>query len=129
MSEDIRPRPAASRIALACLLDAVLVIVFATIGRASHAEALDPAGVLQTAWPFLAALAAGWLLSLAWRAPASPVRTGIPVWVVTVAGGMLLRLLSGAGAALPFVIVATLTLLLLLVGWRLIAALIVRMRR
>jgi len=65
---------------------------------------------------------------MAWRAPLAPVRTGLGVWAATVIGGMLLRAASGQGTALPFIIVATTTMLLLLVGWRLIAALIVRLR-
>jgi hypothetical protein len=109
-------------------LDAALVTVFAAIGRASHGEdAL--AGLWVTAWPFLAALVAGWVVSLAWRSPLAPVRTGLPVWVVTVAGGMLLRAVSGQGTAFAFIVVATVTLLLFLVGWRVVAAVVRRFRR
>lgn len=108
-------------------IDVVLVTVFAAIGRASHTEAVF-AGLATTAGPFLAALVVGWLVSLAWRAPRAVVRTGIPVWVVTVVGGMLLRALSGQGVQVAFVIVATIVLLVLLVGWRAIAALIARRR-
>lgn len=124
--------PAASRarVAGALALDAALVVVFAATGRASHddggAGLLGDGGVglATTAWPFLAALGAGWLVALAWRRPAAPLRTGVPVWIVTVAGGMLLRAVSGQGTALPFVIVATLALLALLVGWRILIALL-----
>ncbi len=101
-------------------LDAVLVTAFAATGRASHdSEVLS--GLWGTAWPFLTALAVGWLVTFAWRAPAAPLRTGLGVWGVTLVGGMLLRALSGQGTALPFVIVATLVLGAALVGWRLIA--------
>lgn len=106
--------------------DALLVVLFAVIGRASHAEPLSPIGVATTAWPFLAALGAGWLATLAWRDPIRPVRTGLGVWAITVAGGMLLRAVTAAGVAVAFVIVAAVTLLVLLVGWRL---LITRVRR
>ena len=109
-------------------LDVVLVTVFAAIGRASHTEAVF-AGLATTAGPFLAALVIGWLVSLAWRSPRAIVRTGIPVWIVTVAGGMILRALSGQGVQVAFVIVATITLLVMLVGWRAIAALVGRRRR
>jgi len=112
----------------ALALDVVLTLVFAIVGRSSHAEALDPAGVWGTWWPFLAALGIGWVVSLAWRQPLGPVRTGIPVWVITVAGGMLLRAASGQGTALPFIIVATVALGLVLVGWRLIARLVQKVR-
>lgn len=121
----------AARAAAALAADAVLVVAFAAIGRASH-ESGAPGdgglGLLTTAWPFLAALVLGWLLGLAWRAPLAPLRTGVPVWVVTVVVGMLLRAISGQGTALPFVVVATLTLLATLVGWRLVAAAVRRSR-
>lgn len=115
-------------IALALGLDVVLVIAFAAIGRASHDSDVW-AGLWQTAWPFLAGLALGWLVTLAWRAPLAPVRTGLGVWAVTVVGGMLLRAVSGQGTALPFIIVASVTLLIALVGWRVIATVVRRARR
>ncbi|WP_435526210.1 DUF3054 domain-containing protein [Microbacterium elymi] len=68
--------------------DIVLVVVFAVIGRASHSEDVLPIGILTTAWPFLLGLVIGWGVTLAWRAPTAPVRTGIPVWLITVAIGM-----------------------------------------
>jgi hypothetical protein len=111
-------------IGIAIAIDVVLVVAFAAIGRASHESGVlgdDGLGLFTTAWPFVAALAVGWLVSLAWRRPFAPLRAGVPIWAVTVMGGMLLRMLSGQGTALPFVVVATLTLLLLLVGWRAVA--------
>jgi len=113
---------------LSLAVDAALVIIFAAIGRGSHARAATITGLGETAWPFLAGLAVMWLVTLAWRHPLRVVRTGIPLWVGTVALGMLLRALSGQGTALPFVIVATLTLALLLVGWRVLAVLTRKVR-
>lgn len=126
MTRAARARPATLIGAL--LLDAALVTAFAALGRASHAEDIL-AGLWITAWPFLAALIAGWTVTLAWRAPAAPVRTGLPVWAITVAGGMLLRWVSGQGVQPAFVAVASLVLLALLVGWRVVAALVARIRR
>jgi drug/metabolite transporter (DMT)-like permease len=113
----------------AVIVDALLVLVFAAIGRASHDE--SPAGFLLTAWPFLVALLLGHLLAA--LLPARPRRPwsllwGLVVWVVTVVGGMLLRVLSGDTAQVPFIIVATLTLGVFLVGWRGITALVRRSR-
>lgn len=111
--------------------DLILVIAFAAIGRASHNEGVlgtAGLGLLQTAWPFAVALVCAWLLTLAYRRPLAILRTGVPVWVITVAGGMLLRALSGQGTAVAFIIVATLTLLLFLLGWRVIVALVLRSR-
>ncbi|OCG74594.1 DUF3054 domain-containing protein [Microbacterium sediminis] len=113
----------------ALAIDAVLVIAFAAIGMVQHHGGFTAGGLIGTAWPFLAALAVGWLVALAWRAPARPLRTGLPVWAVTVAGGMILRAVTGGGTAVAFVIVAAVTLLVFLVGWRLIAALVARTRR
>lgn len=108
---------------MAAIVDALCVVGFAAVGRASHDSAVL-AGLWGTAWPFLAALAVGWVVTFAWRAPSAPVRTGLLVWVITVMGGMILRGLSGQGTAIAFVIVATVTLGLLLVGWRTLASLI-----
>lgn len=113
---------------LALAIDAVLIVVFAAIGRGSHAREATLAGLFETAWPFLAGLAIVWLVALVWRHPFAVLRSGVPVWIGTVALGMGFRLLSGQGTALPFVIVATLTLLLFLVGWRLIVAIIKKVR-
>ncbi|MBN9183471.1 MAG: DUF3054 family protein, partial [Microbacterium sp.] len=54
---------------------------------------------------------------------------GLGVWAVTVAGGMLLRAVSGQGVVLAFVVVAAVVLLIALIGWRGIAALIRSLRR
>ena len=111
----------------ALALDAVLVVAFAATGRATH-DGDVWSGLAMTAWPFLAALVVGWLITRAWRAPSAPVRVGIGVWLTTVVGGMLLRALSGQGTASAFVIVATATLFVALVGWRFVAALVRRSR-
>ncbi|WP_340540703.1 DUF3054 domain-containing protein [Nocardioides sp. GXZ039] len=102
-------------------VDAVLVIVFATIGRFSHEEGVTLGGVLETAWPFLVGLALAWTL-LVWReARPRSLGSGAVVWLGTLVVGMVLRHLTDAGTATPFVIVATLTLALFLLGWRLVS--------
>jgi hypothetical protein len=120
--------PSRGAVALALGLDIVLVIAFAAVGRASP-DADVWTGLAQTAWPFLVGLAAGWLATRAWRAPTAPVRSGLGVWAITVAGGMLLRAASGQGTATAFIVVAAVTLLVALVGWRVIAAAVRRVRR
>ncbi|GLU90805.1 DUF3054 domain-containing protein [Agromyces sp. NBRC 114283] len=112
----------------AAVADVLLVALFVVIGRRSHAEGLDLAGLWQTAWPFLVALLLGWLVSLAWRRPLAVWPTGVIVWAVTLVGGMLLRTASGQGTQLPFILVATGTLALFLLGWRAIVALVARLR-
>lgn len=113
----------------AFVVDLVLVLVFAVIGRASHGE--DPIGFLITTWPFVIALLVGH--ALAALVPMRPHRPwslgwGAVAWIVTVAGGMLLRVATGDTAETPFIVVATLVLGVFLLGWRLIALLIRRYR-
>lgn len=114
---------------LSALGDIALVVLFAGLGRSSHTRDMTVIGLFETAWPFLAGLAIMWLVLRAWRAPMALVKTGLPLWLGTVAIGMLLRWLTGAGIALAFVMVATLTLGAFLIGWRGIAALVQRLRR
>jgi hypothetical protein len=40
------------------------------------------------------------------------------VWISTLAGGMLLRVVSGQGTAVSFVLVAGVVLAVFLLGWR-----------
>jgi hypothetical protein len=106
-------------------LDLVLVLVFAVIGRASHSEVVTPLGILTTASPFLVAGAIGSVLAclvlrLGW------LKEGALVWSTTAVVGLLLRAITGGGMALAFMIVATTTLAVLLVGWRLIASRVAR---
>lgn len=126
-------RPRGGLVAAAFAVDVVLVVVFAALGRRTHddGDVLGPGGLglAQTAWPFLVALAVGWGIARAWRRPLAPVRSGVVIWITTVVGGLLLRLASGQGIAPAFIVVATLTLGLLLVGWRAVATLIARRRR
>ena len=110
----------------ALVVDAGLVVVFAVVGRMSHAEGLTLAGVWGTAWPFLAGLAVGWAVARAWRHPLAVWPTGVVIWAATLVVGMLLRLAGGQGTAVAFVVVATLTLGLFLVGWRAVAVLVRR---
>ncbi|ADX73089.1 DUF3054 domain-containing protein [Pseudarthrobacter phenanthrenivorans] len=115
-------RASLPRVLAAVAADAALILVFAGIGRDAHQRGDVVAGVLLTAWPFLAGAAVGWLGARAWRDPLSVPRSGLPIWTGSVAGGMALRALTGQTVVLPFVIVATLALGLFLLGYRLVAA-------
>jgi len=103
--------------------DAVCVIVFCTIGRRSHAEGLTVTGIAQTAWPFLAGTGVGWLLIGGWRRPFTVIPVGVVVWVCTVVVGMVLRKETSAGVSTSFVVVASVSTAVLLLGWRAAAAL------
>ena len=103
---------------IALLADIVCVIVFCAIGRRSHAEGLTLAGIARTAWPFLAGAAVGWLLIGHRRRPFTVIPTGLVVWMCTVVVGMLLRSATSAGVATSFVVVASISTAVLLLGWR-----------
>lgn len=106
------------------LVDVVAVLVFCAIGRRSHDEANALTGLLTTAWPFLGGLALGWIANEALyrnkARPASVLPAGIVIWLCTLVGGMLLRVVSGQGTAFSFVLVAATALALLLIGWRVV---------
>jgi peptidoglycan/LPS O-acetylase OafA/YrhL len=98
-----------------------VVLVFVAIGRAAHAHGITASGLAGTSWPFLVGLAAGWLAARAWRRPREIVPTGLVVTVTCVAVGMVLRVVSGQGTAVAFVLVALAFLGAGLVGWRALA--------
>lgn len=104
---------------IAVAADLLVVIVFAAVGRANHHESTGIHGVLRTAWPFgLGALLA--LALSAWtHTDPLTLRIGLRVWLWTLVIGMVVRHASGDGTALSFVIVATLVLAALFLGWRL----------
>ena len=111
------------RALIALFADVVCAIVFCTIGRRSHAEGLTVAGIAQTAWPFLAGTGVGWLLIGGWRRPFTVIPVGMVVWVCTVVVGMVLRNVTSAGVSASFVVVASVSTAVLLLGWRAAAAL------
>ena len=99
-------------------VDVCCVLVFCALGRRSHDEGLDVAGVATTAWPFLIGTILGWVLSRGWQRPTAVAPTGVIVWVSTVVIGMLLRKATSAGVAASFIAVASVVTALLLLGWR-----------
>jgi hypothetical protein len=113
----------------ALIADLAAVVVFAALGRETHAHGVDPGGVLLTAAPFLGGAAIGWLLCRGWRRPLASWPTGVTVWLCAVVFGLLLRGAAGGGLALPFQIVTLITLGLFIAGWRLVAALVTKLRR
>jgi Protein of unknown function (DUF3054) len=116
----------ASRITLlAATADAVAVMVFAAVGRLSHGDADDLLGLLGTALPFGIGLVAAWATPVVRRDPAA-LRAGA-VAVVCAAGiGLLLRFGFVGRLPLSFAVVATVSLAVLLLGWRGLAALVSR---
>jgi DUF3054 family protein len=139
------------------VLDICCVLIFVIIGRASHAKGETLAGIASTSWPFLVGLGIGWLACRNWHrvgarpiakprsyrartnASATPgdnprtpdpgglVPAGVGAWLCTVAFGMVLRVVSGQGTAVSFIIVALAFLGLFLLGWRLLWRLFARL--
>jgi len=107
-------------------IDVVAVLVFCALGRRSHDEGINLAGLAGTAWPFLSGTVLGWLVSQGWRRPTAVMPTGVIVWVSTVAIGMLLRALTSAGVAGSFIVVASTATAVLLLGWRAAFGLVAR---
>ena len=104
---------------VAVAIDAVAVVLFVTLGRRSHDSGSGVLSVLGTAAPFLVALGVAWLVVLAGRMAPLSVMTGVVLWAITVAGGLLLRrTLWDRGTATAFIVVAAVALGILLVGWR-----------
>lgn len=117
---------------LAAVVDVVLIVLFALIGRASHGEAMSVGGLWITAYPFLAGWAIAYVTSGAWARPLRLWPTGVVAWILTVGVGMAIRVATGQGVdhgnplPLSFLVVATVVLGAFLVGWRAIAGPIVR---
>ncbi|MEU7815865.1 DUF3054 domain-containing protein [Pseudonocardia sp. NPDC049154] len=102
--------------------DAVAVLVFAAIGRASHEEAGSVVGLLGTAAPFLVGAVAAW--ATPWvRAHPIGVTAGALVLAGSAVLGLLLRAAFTGRLPVSFAIVATVSLAVFLLGWRGIAAL------
>ena len=115
-------------VALAAAADLVAVLAFATIGRRSHAEGLTVLGVLDTAAPFLLGLLAGWLAGRVWRAPTG-LRLGVAAWAGTVIIGLAVRAAFTHRLPASFVLVATLSLAVFLLGWRGLALVVTHLTR
>ncbi len=105
----------------ALVIDALFIVLFVAIGRSAHQHGHSVSGMATTTWPFLTGLLLGW--TIVWRRhlDAVSMRSGLLIVGVTVAVGMVLRVVSGQGIAVAFVVVALVFLSLFLVGWRLAA--------
>lgn len=118
-TQTVRPTGART-VALAAGADVLAVLVFAAVGRRSHAEGLNVLGVLSTAVPFLLGLLVGWLAARAWRAPLR-LPVGVAVWGGAVVVGLGVRTAFTHRLPLTFVLVAATSLALLLLSWRVVA--------
>ncbi len=111
---------------LSVVLDVVAILIFVAIGRRVHDHGVNLRGLASTAWPFLVGLGVGWSVLVRQRRSATTLASGVVVWLSTVVVGMLLRVVSGQGTAVAFIVVALVFLGLFMLGWR---AVLVRARR
>lgn len=111
--------------ALALVADLVAVIVFAAVGRASHAESDGLLGLLSTVAPFAVGLLASWTTPWVRSRPAG-MRAGAVAFAGTVVIGLALRAAFLERLPLSFAIVATISLAVLLLGWRGVSLLVSR---
>jgi hypothetical protein len=112
----VKPRPALA------LVDALAVLVFAAIGRQAHDEGAHDVAyavgqVVGIAAPFLVGALLGALAARSWRDPLA-WRSGIAVWIGAVVIGMLLRWAFVDTPPVSFIVVATVSLAVLVLGWR-----------
>ena len=115
---------------IAVAVDTAAVLLFVVLGRSSHDDGNGVGSILGVAAPFLVGLAVGWLAAPTPRLRPFAVRSGVQVWLSTVAIGVVLRWFAwDRGTALSFVVVAAAFLGLFLVGWRVVLAGATRPRR
>ncbi|GAP62357.1 hypothetical protein ARMA_0780 [Ardenticatena maritima] len=106
--------------------DAITLLLFAALGRASHAEALTIPDIIDTASPFLV----GWFVMapflgayrpMAFDTPRHTIRATFLAWAGGIPLGLLLRAwLFKRNVPLSFAIVTLATTLVMLMTWRLL---------
>ncbi len=116
-------------VAVSVLLDVCGVLAFVAIGRHTHHHGDSLAGIWHTAWPFLAGLAIGTAAARGWRRPVAIVSAGLGAWLGAAVAGMILRVLAGQGTAAAFIGVTLAFLALFLLGWRVVAGIVLTRQR
>lgn len=119
--ERTRMRSRAAWWALAA--DLICVVAFAAGGKSAHDDSSTWWVIARIAWPYaLACLLAHLLLHRRGQDPLRWRPGGFVVLASTYVLGMVLRLVSGRGIAIGFLIVAIVFLSLTMLGWRAINA-------
>lgn len=107
------------------ITDAVAISVFAFLARVAHRDAapLNVGNWFSTVWPFLiGVLAAYAIVIVPTRVNAAKIwPPGVSIWVLTVAIGLTIwSFRHGTAPHWSFIIVASSTSGILLLGWRLV---------
>jgi hypothetical protein len=106
--------------------DAIAIAMFAVIGLASHEEGITAGGVARNALPILAA----WFVVAAFVGTYSRpgLRTMFITWAIAVPAGVAIRAIvlsrPADGSQVVFGIVTMTVTVVLLLGWRAIAAMV-----
>jgi hypothetical protein len=108
------------------LVDLAFIFLFVAIGRSAHRHGESAGGLVSTTWPFAVGLALGWALTWRRGRRGDTPFEGFVIVLITVAIGMVLRVVSGQGTAAAFILVAVAFLSLFLVGSRLALQLVRR---
>ncbi|MCG7310519.1 DUF3054 domain-containing protein [Brachybacterium sp. ACRRE] len=109
--------------------DVLAVVLFVAIGLLQHGYDISTQNLVLVGWPFAAALLVGHLAAQTWRAPFRVWPQGVFVWAITIVGAMAVRTLMQAGTEVSFVIVTSIVLGVLMLGWRAIATFLTRGER
>ena len=113
---------------LALIADVALVVIFTFALRLSHEQSVDPASIVDNAWPHLAGLAIGWLVTRSWRRTLT-LTSSLGIWFCTVFIGLAIRYTADPEVRMSSLIVTVFVLGFFLVGWRLLAFLMVHSKR
>ncbi len=109
--------------------DLLVVILFVAIGFVQHGTPLTTENIVLVGWPFAVGALLGHLAIRAWRAPFRIWPHGVFVWAITLATGMAVRTLFGAGTEVSFLIVTAIVLGVGMLGWRAVALWLTRAER
>jgi Protein of unknown function (DUF3054) len=103
---------------VAALADLLVIVVFVAVGRRSHHEDAGTAGFFRVLWPFAVGLVVGWLATGLYRAP-MVFRRAVAAWLITVAVGVVLRIVvQGHDFAPTFIVIASVFIGGCMLGWR-----------
>ena len=125
------PKPAStSHVISMLIIDALLIVIFAIIGVASHDGNLGMSNIARVAIPFLVP----YLILAASIKPTKLIHNifpaGIALWLITVVLGPILRaMLFDDTSALAFILVAAGVLAVFILGRRSISTLLTRQRQ
>lgn len=106
--------------------DVLAIVLFVAIGLFQHGLDITTQNLVLVGWPFAAALIVGHLAAQTWRGPFRVWPQGVFVWAITIVGAMAVRTLFQAGTEVSFVIVTSIVLGVLMLGWRALASYLTR---